>query len=501
MYYYPDEVKDKFYDDLDNVISATPRTDKLILLGDFNARVGTDHQTWEGVIGPEGVGKCNSNGLLLLRKCAEHDLLITNTVFRLPNRNKTSWMHPRSKHWHLIDYVIVRRTDRQDVKVTKTMCGADCWTDHRLVVSKLNLRIQPARRPQGKKAPKRLDVSKLNKDSMRQDFLTDICNQLDAMNLTSEDPEENWTVFHKTVLSSAASTLGHPSRKHQDWFDENDDEIQRLLEENRRLLKAHQDDTSSVSKKAAYSNICKTVQTKLRDMQDSWPRKKTEEIQSFCGSGKAPGADAIPAEVYKAEGLPMAEKLTELFHCMWRKEAIPQEFKDASIIHLYKRKGNPQVCDNHRGISRLSIAGKILAKILLNRLNAHLDQTGLIPESQCGFRKDRGTIDMIFTARQLQEKCQEQNVDLYMTFVDLTKAFDTVSRDGLWKIMAKFGCPPRFIAMVRQFHDGMQARVQNDGEFSEPFEVTNGVKQGCVLAPTLFSMMFFCHAYGCFSGQ
>ena len=73
--------------------------------------------------------------------------------------------------------------------------------------------------------------------------------------------------------------------------------------------------------------------------------------------------------------------------------------------------------------------------------------------------KDRGTIDMIFTARQLQEKCQEQNVDLYMTFVDLTKAFDTVSRDGLWKIMAKFGCPPRYIAMVRQFHDGMQARV------------------------------------------
>ena len=86
---------------------------------------------------------------------------------------------------------------------------------------------------------------------------------------------------------------------------------------------------------------------------------------------------------------------------------------------------------------------------------------------------------MIFTARQLQEKCQEQNVDLYMTFVDLTKAFDTVSRDGLWKIMAKFGCPPRYIAMVRQFHDGMQARVQNDGEYSEPFPVTNGVKQGC----------------------
>ena len=97
---------------------------------------------------------------------------------------------------------------------------------------------------------------------------------------------------------------------------------------------------------------------------------------------------------------------------------------------------------------------------------------------------------MIFTARQLQGKCQEQNVDLYMTFVDLTKAFDTVSRERLWKIMAKFGCPAKFIAMVRQFHDGMLAMVQNDGEFSDPFPVTNGVKQGCVLASTLFSMMF-----------
>ena len=95
---------------------------------------------------------------------------------------------------------------------------------------------------------------------------------------------------------------------------------------------------------------------------------------------------------------------------------------------------------------------------------------------------------MIFTARQLQEKCQEQNVDLFMTFVDLPKP--SVSREGLWNIMAKFGFPAKFIAVVRQFHDGMLARVQNDGEFSDPFPGTYGVKQGCVLASTLFSMMF-----------
>ena len=62
-------------------------------------------------------------------------------------------------------------------------------------------------------------------------------------------------------------------------------------------------------------------------------------------------AVVIPAEMFKAGGGGMAEKLTELFHCMWSKVAIPQEFNDISIIHLYKQKGNPQVCDNHRGIS------------------------------------------------------------------------------------------------------------------------------------------------------
>ncbi|BHF61762.1 hypothetical protein SprV_0100473800 [Sparganum proliferum] len=97
---------------------------------------------------------------------------------------------------------------------------------------------------------------------------------------------------------------------------------------------------------------------------------------------------------------------------------------------------------------------------------------------------------MIFATRQFQEKCQEMRTHLYSTFVDLTKAFDTVNREGLWKIMQKFGCPERFIDMVRQLHDGMMARVTDNGAVSEAFAVTNGVKQGCVLAPTLFSFMF-----------
>ena len=127
--------------------------------------------------------------------------------------------------------------------------------------------------------PKRLDVSKLKQDSKRQAFINDICSRLDAMELHSDNPEENWTVFRDMVYSSAMNSLGPVSRKHQDWFDENDEEIQGLLEEKHQKHKAYLSDTSSVSNKAAYSNICKTVQTRLRDMQDSWLSSKADEIQ------------------------------------------------------------------------------------------------------------------------------------------------------------------------------------------------------------------------------
>ena len=159
------------------------------------------------------------------------------------------------------------------------------------------------------------------------------------------------------------------------------------------------------------------------------------------------------------------------------------------MVHIYKRKGNRQFSDNHRGISLLSIAGKILARVLFNRLLQHLAQ-GLLPESQCGFHAGHGTADMIFAAPQFQEKCQEQHRDLFVTFIDLTKAFNTVSREGLWEIMEKIGCPNKFITNVRQLHDAMMVKVLDDGDESEVFPVTNGVKQGCVLAPTFLSMVF-----------
>ena len=94
----------------------------------------------------------------------------------------------------------------------------------------------------------------------------------------------------------------------------------------------------------------------------------------------------------------------------------------------------------------LSIAGKILARILLNRFIPTIAKEHL-PESQCGFRANRGTTDMVFPLRQIQEKCREQNKGLFITsdFVDVTKTFDTVNRKELRNILGNLGCPPKFL--------------------------------------------------------
>ena len=98
----------------------------------------------------------------------------------------------------------------------------------------------------------------------------------------------------------------------------------------------------------------------------------------------------------------------------------------------------------------------------------------------------------MFSVRQVQEKCIEQNMDLVAVFIDLTKAFDTVNRETLWVILSKLGCPTKVVNLIRKLHDGMTGQVLSCGEASEPFSISNGVKQGCVLAPVLFNLFFAC---------
>ena len=99
------------------------------------------------------------------------------------------------------------------------------------------------------------------------------------------------------------------------------------------------------------------------------------------------------------------------------------------------------------------------------------------PESRCGFRSGRSTVDMIFSVRQLQEKCREQQQPLYLAFVDFTKAFDIVNRTGLFKLLEKIECPPKLLSIIASFHVNMHGTDSFDREISEPFKT----KVTCVL--------------------
>ncbi|KAK2176423.1 hypothetical protein NP493_663g02046 [Ridgeia piscesae] len=115
---FPDENKEAFYNKLANVLSDIPRTDKILLIGDFNARIGRENVMWPLVMGKHGIGKCNSNGKHLLALCSEFELIVTNTTFKQKDERKTTW--------HMIDFIITRCRDKMDIHSTRAMRGANC---------------------------------------------------------------------------------------------------------------------------------------------------------------------------------------------------------------------------------------------------------------------------------------------------------------------------------------------------------------------------------------
>ena len=227
------------------------------------------------------------------------------------------------------------------------------------------------------------------------------------------------------------------------------------------------------------------VMKKLDAKPTTLQLSKAIDALSAC---KAPGQDGIPPDIIKSSKTVLLKPLMELLHQCWSEREVPQDMRDARIITLYKNKGDRSDCNNYRGISLLSIVGKVFARVVLSRLQELAAR--IYPESQSGFRSDRSTVDMIFSVRQLQEKCREQNMPLYMAFIDLTKAFDLVSREGLFQLLEKIGCPPTLLSIIISYHTQMTGVISYNGDNSEPFNIKSGVKQGCVLAPTLFGIFF-----------
>lgn len=578
----PPGVKEKFSCELQDTLDKVPRNDVLVLLGDFNARVGVlkpDEEEWRGVLGRNGLDERNEAGEDLMQFCALNQMSVMNTWFQKRQVQYGTWTHPATKVSHMIDLVVMRAGQRMCCRDVQVMRGANCWTDHNLVRAKLRLEF-PRVQGRGKKKVSPFSVHKFlapaNRDKYRGLLESTLEEHPHRPDLS---PEENWETLKSCIVSVAEEAVGRGKRKQPEWFEENVEELGVLIavknEAHARMLR-----TNSVAARKEFRRQQRTVKRAVDKAKEEWIRKVARECETAAkdgrtrwnnirrlqqvhagrrparptvvrkeggeltqGSeevlqrwhqhfskllnqcsefeaqviqqmpemspmldldepptedellaalskmkrGKAGGKSGILPELVLYGGAILWDWLLELMQAMWRRGEVVADWKNAEVVPIPK-KGDLQRCDNWRGISLLDVVGKLFARVIQERLQVIAER--VLPDSQCGFRRGRGCCDMIFVARQLLEKAREHNDSLFVLFVDLRKAYDSVPREALWQVLERCGVPPRMLSVVKSLHQGMQAEVRVGSSLSESFEVRNGLRQGCTLAPTLFNIYF-----------
>nr|VZI44776.1 unnamed protein product [Spirometra erinaceieuropaei] len=298
-----DAAGEKFYEYLHALLATVSKANKLIALGDFNARVGKDHAALGGALVPHGLNGSNDNDLLLLPTCAEHRLFLTNTFFRVPMPVKATWTYFWSKNWHMLDYVLLGRRDQLDMLMTKAILGADGWADIRLVI------------------PQRLSNLPVAAAVIEKNAFV----------------ENRWCQLRDTVQATALAVLVHARHQHQAWFDD-DTAISNLLAVKNRLNKAYVDRSLTTTKypSAAAAVLCDSGCARCRtSVQLARPRRSEG---TWTGrQPKVPHLFSTPTAVPCSPRRQIVQRWTEHFRGVLN---CPFTISDAVIAHL------PQVDTN-----------------------------------------------------------------------------------------------------------------------------------------------------------
>ena len=561
------EVKDAFYDQLQTAVESVHAHDMLLILGDLNAKVGSDNTGREHVMGKHGIGTINDNGERLADFCEENNLLIGGTLFQHKHIHKTTWTSPDGTTKNQIDHVIINRRWRSSLQDVRACRGADVSSDHTLVLAVVSLKL---RRSIGRQArQQRLDSGRLNESLTKQAFAVEVKNRFQVL---GEQQEMTIDGFNQALREAGEKVLGFRRKKKEEWIKEetwkkiderkqtkekiNNTRSERLKEKHRsfyselnkqvkRMTRADKKDyiekLADEAEEAADRNDLKTLYKIDKQLNNGFKNcdvpvknkngmvieKEAEKLQRWkehfesvlnrpdpphladiqpadtdldictdppsleevtaaikaMKSGKAPGADGVTAEMLKADVNVMAPILTEIFKQIWEEGQIPEAWKTGLTFKLPK-KGDLGDCNNWRGITLLSLTSKVFSRIVLSRLIAVLEKD-LRPQ-QAGFRPGRSCSDHIVTLRQILEQSKEWNTPLYINFIDLEKAFDSIHRESLWKILRHYGVPAKLVQVVAMLYSDFKSQVICDSELTEAFNVSTGVKQGCILSPFLF---------------
>ncbi|UYV76317.1 hypothetical protein LAZ67_14000006, partial [Cordylochernes scorpioides] len=236
---------------------------------------------------------------------------------------------------------------------------------------------------------------------------------------------------------------------------------------------------------------CKNVTSTYNIFHEKINMKELDYALENTDLNKTPGPDGIHGQMISNLGKNGKEKLLDIFNNSWKTGKLPQDWKTATIIPIKKLDKSADDPKNYRPISLTSICCKLMEKIILRRLTYHLDTRNLLPEEQYGFRKGHGTIDQLlfFTQKVKDAQNRKPTNHTIAAFLDLTQAFDKVWKNKLiTKLYKHFKIDGKAITWINDFLKNRYIRVKYNGTLSKTFKLYQGLPQGSVLSPTLFTL-------------
>ncbi len=573
--------KEKFYDQLEQVLAGVSRRDLLIVMGDFNARVGSDYETWSKTLGKYGVeNDVSDNGLRLLDLCATNDLCVLGTFFQHKRIHQYTWYQRGTDHRSQIDHILIRRRWFSSVDDTRVYRGGEFSnSDHRLLVAKMKLRLSTKRKPKREL----LDVRALSDREKATAFLSDMGSRFRCLEDGVADPEVEESALVKALNEAALKVCGQVKKPREKWLT---DDVVRSAETKRKKYQVWLT-TGEADRPEAYleykaankaclkaTRVAKTLQlvNKARELEKSArcnnTRRVFQAVEELAGSSrtttdqlrdvngnllmgieerklrwmqyyeqllnaglneievervseeegedliedspppselevrhaieklknhKAAGVDGVYAEMlkvglYEDEGVTWLVKwVHRVIKRVWEVERVPEDWQKAILVPLYKGKGDRSECSNWRGISLLSVVGKVFAHILLERINAVVE--GQLSEAQAGFRVGRGCSDQIFTIRRVMEQAAARQMPVYTCYVDLRAAYDSVPREALWRVCRKeYHVDEKLCRLLQALYKDTKSAVRVEGDLTDWFNVNTGLRQGCLMSPLLFNV-------------
>uniref|UniRef100_A0A914WQC5 Reverse transcriptase domain-containing protein n=1 Tax=Plectus sambesii TaxID=2011161 RepID=A0A914WQC5_9BILA len=493
-----DHEKDAFYEQLNDILADIPKHDVLIFMGDMNAKIGSDRRGWDNVIGPHGSSaSTNNNGERFLSLCSLHDLGVGNTYFPHKTIHKKTWRSPDGNTHNEIDYICI---GNQWTNIKETVVGVaeevlgwrrgtqrERWIQERSWALIDERKQAKQRREQAKTSE-----AKENTDAQYQQLDRRVKRSCRADKKAwheqkcAEAQEAADKNDSKTLYRIVRELTGGRSNANAPIKDKNGKVLLTKEEQNARWMEHFQEVLNQPAPTAPH-DFSAIIPIDQLDVNVN-PITRAEVLKAIqqLKNNKAPGLDWISGEMIKCGGDEMVQHLTNLLNTCWSSERVPLDWKKGAIVKLPK-KGSLMDCNNWRGITLLSVPSKLFCTILLNRLRRAVDQ--VLREEQAGFRQDRSCMDQIFTLRNIIEQCAKNQKQLLVNFIDFMKAFDSVHRESLWRIVATYGIPDRFINIFKNLYEGSSCCVKTDDGTTDFFTIETGVRQGCVLSPFLFLLV------------